>query len=777
MQRDERASPREVVGALFDLTEHKKAEEQHRLLQRAIEHSANVVVITDARGNIDYVNPQFTRSTGYASEEALGNNPRILKSDETPPAVYTEMWRTILSGENWKGILRNKKKCGELYWESATISPVLSAEGVVTHFVAVKEDITERKRATQRIELFRALLDRTNDAIEVIDAETGRFLDVNERACLSLGYTREEHLSLSVSDVDPGIDASTFRNVLERLRESGSMVWEGVHRRRDGSTFPVEVNLAYVELDRPYLVSVARDITERRQAEQSMRESEERYRTLFDNAPIGLGVVDTECNILAFNHAMLAPVAYTAQDAGRAHNLAELYADASDRVRVLELFKTRGRVDREEVDFKRNDGSRYTTLLTLRPVVVAGQDATLVMMEDISERRGLEAQMRAAQKMDALGRLAGGVAHDFNNLLTIVTGYVSFMLDDLRQGDPRRDDIMEVLRAADSAASLTQRLLVFCRRTKIEPMIVDLNVLVLDLDKMLRRLIGEDLELVILPTVEAMTVRVDPRQFEQVIVNLAVNARDAMPTGGTLTIALSSVARAEGDHAQPAALPPGSYVRLLVKDTGCGMDDETLERIFEPFFTTKEEGKGTGLGLSTCYGIVKQFDGHLVVESSPGHGTTFDVYLPGVEGAAVSPLSGSTTRPILEGSETVLVVEDQRGVRQLAVRALRGWGYRVLEADNGETALAVIGEHGDAIDLLLSDVVMPKMSGTELAARFREACPGARVLLMSGYTDETANRHGVLESGHALLQKPFTPDMLVLRVREVLAARPVTRGP
>ena len=272
--RDTGPDQGEIVGVLLDVTEHKEAEAQHRLLERAIEQSANVVVITDAEGHIEYVNPQFTRSTGYSAQEAIGQNPSFLKSGGTPPEVYADLWRTILRGDNWQGILENKTKRGELYWASATVSPVLGADGVVSHFVAVNEDITERRLAERELELFRALLDRSNDAIEVIDAETGRFLDVNERACLQLGYTREEHLALSVPDVDPGVDASSFVKAAAQLRESGSMVWEGLHRRKDGSTFPVEVNLAYVELDRSYLVGVVRDISDRKRAAEVLRRSE-----------------------------------------------------------------------------------------------------------------------------------------------------------------------------------------------------------------------------------------------------------------------------------------------------------------------------------------------------------------------------------------------------------------------------------------------------------------------------------------------------------------------
>jgi len=761
--RNAEGEPSEIVGCWFDVTERKQGEERQQLLLRAIEQGANAVIITNAAGQIEYVNPRFTRTTGYTQEEVLGKNPRILRSGETPDTVYADMWRTILAGEDWRGTICNKKKDGSNYWESSTISPVLNGNGVLTHFVAVKEDITERIRVEKDLRLFRALIDQSNDAFEVIDATTGRFLDVNERACRDLGYTREEYVELRVPDVDPTIDEAKLEGALRAARLRGMLMRESVRRRKDGSTFPVEVNLAYVGIDRGYLVSIVRDISERKQAERARREDEERYRALFDNAPIGLGIVDADGRLLTSNHALLA----SAGGAGEVRDLAELYPDDSDRARVFALFEALGRLDREEVAFERKDGSHYPALLTLRPVVVAGASCALVMAEDISDRRALETQMRAAQKLEALGRLAGGVAHDFNNLLTVIISYAGFVRDELRQEDPRREDIAEVLRAADSAASLTQHLLDFSRRSRVELGELDLGDLILDLDKMLRRLIGEDIELVSETAADLWNVHVDPRLLEQVVVNLAVNARDAMPTGGRLTIALENVTATQ-EHADAPRVPPGEYVMLTVTDTGCGMDEATQDRIFEPFFTTKEKGKGTGLGLATCYGIVKQFDGYLRVESRLGHGAAFHVYLPRFAGTLGKRRRPSVPLVDIAGTETVLVVEDQRAVRELSVRALSRSGFRVLEAEDGEAALRVLDEQAASIDLLLTDVVMPKMSGTQLASHFRERCPHAKVLLMSGYTDEAANRHGVLESGHALLQKPFMPNALLLRVRKIL---------
>ena len=721
------------------------------------------------------------RAAGYADEAIVGKTMRQVLPPERADAL-APLYEAALAGERQLAVQTSGERTDEI-----RTAAIRGADGAVELGLLAVRDVTARQQAEQTLR-------QSEERLALAIAASGQGLwdwDIaSDETYMSpeywrmVGYTEGEvradmaffqslvhpddadHVATTMQAHLQGDSAQSEIEYRMRTR-SGDYIWVyGIGRvtARDATGAPTR------------MVGVVQDISGRKRAEQALRESEGRYRALFDNAPIGLGVADTEGNILAFNQAMITSGGRTPEDVAQIRHVVDLYADPSDRARVLEIFRARGSVDREEVDFKRKDGSRYANLLTLRPVVIGGQQGVLAMMEDISERRHLEAQMRAAQKMDALGRLAGGIAHDFNNLLMVIISYAGFVRDALPHEDPRRDDIAELLRAADNAASLTQQLLVFSRRSKIEPILVDLNALVLNLDKMLRRLIGEHLELVILPGAGVMTVRVSPGQLEQVIVNLAVNARDAMSTGGTLTIALSGVVRQEGDRAAPPGLPPGAYVRLRVRDTGCGMDRETQERIFEPFFTTKEAGKGTGLGLATCYGIVKQFDGQVLVDSNPGQGTTFDVYLPRIEGDHAPRPTDSVPATHLPGSETVLVVEDKRAVRQLIVRALRRWGYQVLQAENGEAALAVVRAHVGSIDLLLSDVVMPKMSGTELAARFREARPGARVLLMSGYTDEEANRHGVLESGHSFLQKPFVPNILVQRVREILDAGPVTAG-
>jgi len=384
------------------------------------------------------------------------------------------------------------------------------------------------------------------------------------------------------------------------------------------------------------------------------------------------------------------------------------------------------------------------------------------------EREKMELQMRAAQRMETVGRLAGGVAHDFNNLLTVIQGYARFLHDDFREGDPAREDTDAILNAAERAARLTSQLLAFSRRQVQELRVVNLNEMVAELDKMLRRLIAEDIELVTKLSPDLGRVKVDITQMEQVLMNLVVNARDAMSGGGKLTIETSEAQLEETyGAAKNVEVPPGHYVMLAVTDTGTGMDKETQSQIFEPFFTTKEKSKGTGLGLSTVYGIVKQSGGYIWVYSEPGQGTTFKIYLPLVEEEATREAS---SRPAadLRGSETILVVEDDEPVRKVAVRILQRHGYQVLEAGNGGDALLLCEQHDGPIHLTLTDIVMPQMSGRELAKRLAAVRPEMRVIFSSGYTDNAVAHHGVLDEGTVFLQKPFSSDALVRKVREIL---------
>ena len=514
-------------------SERKQAEEQLSKLFQAVEQSPVTIIITDTNGNIEYVNPKFSQLTGYTFEEVMGKNPRILKSGETPPEEYKLLWETITSGREWRGEFHNKKKNDELYWESASISPIRNSEGIITHFLGVKEDITERKR-----------------------------------------------------------------------------------------------------------------------------------------------------------------------------------------------------VEKEMV--------------------------------------ALQEQLRQSQKMEAIGQLAGGIAHDFNNLLTVISGNCQLSLLELKERDPLRGNIEEIKKASEKAADLTRQLLAFSRRQIMEMKVLDLNELLKNLDKMLRRVIGEDIELVTLLAEDLGRVKADPGQAEQVIMNFAVNARDAMSEGGKLTIETANVDLDDAYARNHVAVTPGRFVMISVSDTGVGMTPKVRDRVFEPFFTTKEKGKGTGLGLSTVYGIVKQSGGNIWVYSEPGKGTTFKIYLPRVDEPLEKLRERVEGKEIPRGMETILIVEDEEEVRKLALRILERQGYKVFEASQGLDAFLIAEGYEDLIHLLVTDVVMPKIGGRELADRIAEICPEIKVLYMSGYTDNAIVHHGVLGEGMEFIQKPFTVEGLARKVREVL---------
>ena len=422
-----------------------------------------------------------------------------------------------------------------------------------------------------------------------------------------------------------------------------------------------------------------------------------------------------------------------------------------------------------EVEYRRRDGSGVPREVGFQYVAVQGRELVVVVARDVSERRRLELQLHQAQKMESIGRLAGGIAHDFNNVLTAVIGYTGMARGALPAHHAAVADLDEVRRSAERASALTRQLLAFARKQIIQPQLVSIDQLLHEVEPMLKPLIGEDIVLQLLSAADVWLVNVDPSQFQQIVLNLAVNARDAMPSGGTLTFEIANVVLgAEYVRSHPDIVP-GEYVRLAVTDTGVGMDDQVQQHVFEPFFTTKTDGRGTGLGLATTHGIVRQSGGHIWLYSEPGCGTTFKIYLPRATDG-VAPLPRAELPPARGGSETVLVVEDEAMVRHFAMIALERLGYRALEARDGETALQTASAFGGPIHLLFTDVVMPRMNGHELAMRLRERRPDVRVLYTSGYTDNTIVHQGVLEPGLAFLQKPYTAGELGAKVREALDA-------
>jgi len=529
---------------------------------------------------------------------------------------------------------------------------------------------------------------------------------------------------------------------------------------------------AYTERDQEFLASVGGQIAlaiERKRSEEKVREGEARLRVLVEQLPAVLWTVDRD---LRFTSALGAGFARLKIKPNEIVGMSLLdYFETTDQT-FLPIAAHRRAVAGEPMTFhvEWKSGSYACHVEPLRDS--DGQVSGAICMSlDITDRKQLEEQLRQAQKMEAVGRLAGGIAHDFNNLLMVIQGYGDLLVERLPTGDPLRRNAEQIQMASQRASSLTRQLLAFSRKQMLAPKILNIQTVVADMEKILRRLIGEDVQLETSSAPDLGLVKADRSQIEQVILNLAVNARDAMPQGGRLTIETANVELDASYSHPPAVLSPGKYVMLAVTDNGCGMDAETQAHVFEPFFTTKEKGKGTGLGLATVYGVVKQSGGYVWVYSEPGRGTSFKIYLPRiVETAVPAGREGKSDMQVPQrGSETILLVEDEKGVRELAREYLTSSGYTVIEAEDGHTALELAAMHVGPIHLLLTDVVMPGISGRELAERVGQIRPGIKIIYMSGYTDQAVVHHGILENDAILLQKPFTLMTLAGKLREMLA--------
>jgi len=513
-----------------------------------------------------------------------------------------------------------------------------------------------------------------------------------------------------------------------------------------------------------------------RATQEGLRRSEMNFRSLVTNAPYGICRCDSAGQLLDVNPALLTMLGYSAPRDLVGQHLGELHADTHQWFELADYLHSSAPFNGLIAEWKRKDGVNTVVRVSGR-AVSDGDTGTAfeLFAEDVTERRALEQQLRQSQKMEAVGRLAGGIAHDFNNLLMVISGYSEFLLERLGPDPTLRGPAQEIAGAAQRASSLTRQLLAFSRKQMLAPKILDLNEVVTENLKMLTRVIGEDIDLVMVPAASLGAVRADAGQIDQVIMNLAVNARDAMPSGGKLIIETSNVSLDEEYSRFHAPLRPGDYVMLSISDTGMGMDSETQSHIFEPFFTTKGP-KGTGLGLSTVYGIVKQSGGYIWVYSESGKGTTFKVYLPRVADRAESPamvVSPAETAATEPGTETILLVEDEANLRYLARQFLEKQGYRVIEAADGAVAMQIAVAHEGLIHLLLTDVIMPGMNGRELAQRMSEIRPNTKVLYMSGYTENVIGHNGTLDAGVRLLQKPFTLRELKSKVREVLDSTPI----
>ncbi len=516
---------------------------------------------------------------------------------------------------------------------------------------------------------------------------------------------------------------------------------------------------------------------ERQRADNDLSASETRYRRLFESAKDGILILDAESGrVVDANPFLISLLGYSHEDfLGKAVWDLGPFKDIAVSRDVFRELQEKEYVRYDDLPLETRDG-RLINVEFVSNVYWVGQTKVVQCnIRDITqrkraeeERKKLEAQLQASQKMEAIGCLAGGIAHDFNNLLSVILGYTEFALVELREGDPLKDDLLEVQKAGNRGAQLIRQLLAFGRKQLVQPVPLNLNQVSAGVESMLQRILGEDIEFVQALAPDLGLVRADQGQIEQVLMNLVVNARDAMSEGGKLTIETSNVEIDDARAARHVAMKPGRYIRLAVTDTGCGMDERTKAQLFEPFYTTKEKGKGTGLGLSTVYGIVKQIGGIIWVRSELGRGSTFEIFLPRESSLKVTStrLRAVTRQPT--GTETILVVEDEEAIRKVAVRALESAGYRVLSAASAGDALQISSQHTGAIRLLLTDMVMPRMSGRALAQEMEQKQPAVKVLYMSGYADNEFIHHGVVDEGVHFIGKPFTTTDLAHKVREVL---------
>jgi two-component system, cell cycle sensor histidine kinase and response regulator CckA len=645
--------------------------------------------------------------------------------------------------------------------------------GAVTRALQEKDERVARRRAEEALreseEKYRLLFESNPHAMWVFDRETLEFLEVNEAAVERYGYSRDEFLAMSIKDIRSPEDVPKLLDDLSQSPE-GLTTTLRRHRTRSGEAIDVEITSDSLRFDgRAATLVLANDVTMRLRAEAELRSSEERFRLAFNASPEPMTISTLEeKRYLDVNSNFLKVTQYSRDEViGRTATEIGFWQKPEERDAILSGVRAQGAYD-VEISFGTKSGEVRAALLSVQHIEWAGQQCLLSVVKDVTERKDLEQQFRQAQKMEAVGQLAGGVAHDFNNLLMVINGYAQLVLEKLKPDDPLRKHVDEIKKAGDRASTLTRQLLAFSRRQILMPQVVDLNAVVAGMHGMLSRLIGENIELTVIAGPELGSVKVDPGQIEQVILNLAVNARDAMPQGGQLVLETQNVDLDESYTRNHAQMKPGRHVLLAVSDTGGGMDIEVQKHIFEPFFTTKPPGKGTGLGLSTAFGIVKQSEGSIWAYSEPGRGTTFKIYLPRIDKMAETLEPGQQLAEPALGGCTVLLVEDEASVRGLVRQNLNLMGCRVLEAQNGLEAIRIAEEHAGPIHALVTDAVMPGLNGQEVAERLAATRPDTKVLYMSGYTDDAVVRNALLGAHVAFIQKPFTSQALARKLSELL---------
>jgi two-component system cell cycle sensor histidine kinase/response regulator CckA len=794
------------------VTNQEDSEIHRQFLEQLFENSPDALLIVDPSFRAQCVNREFQRLFGYSAAQVLSHpiDPLILPPDRTAEAHWIA--QCLQRGEQITLETQRRHRDGNLIDVSVTTAPLV-VNGRTASFYILYRDISARKRAealssllyrigekasaTEDLQQFFAalhgivdeLMFARNFSIAIHDPESDLlsfpyFVDEQEfaPAPAKLGRGPVEYL---LRTGEPLLCTAQLLRQMQRRGEIELAVppplhWLGV---------PLKVNHHVLgalilksrsettplgERDKEVLNSISRQIAatiHHKHNEQTLRRSELRYRSLVQTAVYGIYRSRLQGEFLDVNPALIGMLGYgSALEVLALDPKKDVFLDSAEYTRLVDEFQRTGRVDGFEVRWKRNDGAAITVRISGRAVASEHEPADVLeaIAEDITERRVLEDQFRQSQKMEAVGRLAGGIAHDFNNLLTVVSGYTEVLLEQLSPANPLHAKAEAIQQASDRATTLTRQLLAFSRKQLLQLKVVDVNAIVQDMERLLRPLIGEDIELTTHLAPSIGCTRADAGQLEQVIMNLVVNAKDAMTRGGKISISTASVTLDESYRPENTFIKHGPYVMISVSDTGHGMDRETQARIFEPFFTTKEKGKGTGLGLSTVYGIIKQSGGYVFVQSEQGRGTVFTMYFPRIDEPTETAGAAPATLTAGGGSETILLVEDEESVRQLIRETLESRGYQVLEAGNGQAALALAALRSDTIHLVITDVVMPGLSGHELVQQLLTVRPKTKVLYLSGHAQEAVSTSLAPEGPQAFLQKPFTLQNLSRKVREVL---------
>ncbi len=756
-------SEREESEALL-----RQSEEKYAKMVRSSPDAITLRSLPDRR--YLEVNEGFTRLTGYSAEEVLGKTPGELNLWLEPELHRTTLQKLEAEGQVNGEEFRFRTKSGEIRY--GQVSAVRVAMNGQPCMLSVTHDITDRKHSETALSQLASIVESSDDAI-VGKTLDGKIVSWNAGAERIYGYAASEVVGQPVSILVPTEQRDEVPEILERLKKDERIHhYETVRVRKGGQRINVSVTISPVKDAEGMIIgasAIARDVTERKRVEEELQESESHFRSLVHDAPYGIYRVTLDGRLLQVNPALVKMLGYESQEELMRCNVEkEIYRDPETRQRLVRDYWQKHDFREVEAEWRRKDGNIIIVRMTGHAVLERDRTVAYfeVFAEDITERRSLERQLMQSQKMEAIGRLAGGIAHDFNNLLGVILGHSEILDQQPGKGDRLRKSVEAIRHAAERAAALTTQLLAFSRKQIVEPTVIDLNASVMEIEKMLHRVIGEDIELAMRLQSDLGRVKADPGQLSQVLMNLAVNSRDAMPGGGKLVIETANVELDDMYGRQHLGASPGPHVMLAVSDTGTGMDSETLSHIFEPFFTTKETGKGTGLGLSMVYGIIKQSNGYIMAYSEPGRGTTFKIYFPRTE-EGVAPLQ-KTEEGIPRGTETVLVVEDEVALRELTCVLLEDAGYTVLESTGVEDAIETAKDMQRRIDLLLTDIVMPRLDGRELANQMVSLRPDLKVLYMSGYTDAIIVDRGVLTQGTVLVQKPFTKRTLLRKVRETL---------